>query len=418
MTATEGPLPRPSAPMHYFDFNATAPLHPAARAAWLEASDSAWHNPSSLFAAATAARELLAESRERVADLLGCAPERLLFTSGATAANNALARHLARVAPAESVAIISAIEHPCIDVSFRTALSGRVVEAVVDQHGVVRPEVVTECLDSLSTSAACVSVMAASNEAGTLQPWQNLASLCRSRGVPFHTDASQWLGKLPAAGLGECDWVTASAHKYGGHKGCGLLITPADCPPFRGDRGGPQEGGRHAGTENIAAIAAMAAALEAREREIAIRHAEWIALRVEAEQRLRAQLPEARVVGAGAERLWNTLAVVLPGGDGKKIVAHLARAGVAASTGSACSGGSGSIPRIVAAIGAEALGLPGDSLRGMVRLSSGWDTTRANWAAAIDALVAATREKIAPPAVDLRPAADAQRKSKPTEHIG
>ncbi len=372
--------------MLYFDCNATVPLHPAARQAWLEVADHCWHNPSGLYAAATTARDIREDCRERLADLLGCEPQRIIFTGGATAAVNLLARHIGATAMPDARATLSAIEHPCVAESFAATLPGRIDEIPVDHQGRVDVEWLTHRLDSRLPPAAIVSVMAASNESGTIQPWQNIAALCRRQRAPFHTDAAQWLGKLPARGLGDCDWVTGSGHKVGGPPGVGFLMIPDDTSSFRGDRGGPQEAGRHAGTENVAAIAAMVAALEAREQEIVDGNDARAGARDAAEQRLRERLPEAVIVGGAAPRLWNTLAVIIPGADGRKLVARLDRAGIAASTGSACSAGSDSTARVVAAIGPESLGLSPRDLRGMIRLSGAWDSTAADWRTAIDAL--------------------------------
>jgi cysteine desulfurase len=395
----------------YLDFNATAPLHPAARQAWLEAADRAWHNPSSLFPEATVARQLLDDARDRLADLLDCGPERIVFTAGATEANNAFARHVGRTADPRSQAVLSAIEHPCVADAFAASMPGRIVEVGVDGNGVVTANAIDDAIGTALAAGpvACVSVMAASNEIGVIQPWDEIAAACRRRGVPFHTDAAQWFGKLPAASLSRCDWITGSGHKFGGPKGVGFLIVPegdASAPTsrsFHGDRGGPQERGRRAGTENVAAIAAMVAALEAAEArtgEAAVR----AAIRDAAERRLREHLPQAIVIGAAAPRLWNTLAVYLAGFDAKKIVARLGRAGVAASTGSACAAGAGSTARSLAAIGADRLGIDPAAPGGMVRLSAGWDTTAAEWTLAIDALIAAVRDAAEPPPrVPLRP---------------
>jgi cysteine sulfinate desulfinase/cysteine desulfurase-like protein len=268
--------------MPYLDFNATAPLHPAARQAWLEAADRAWHNPSSLYPEAAVARQLFEEARERLADMIGCDPGRIVFTSGATEANNALARHVGRTAGPRARAVLSAIEHPCVAEAFAAALPGRILEADVDGTGAVQPGAVDAAI--AAGSVACVSVMAASNETGVIQPWEDIAAACRRRGVPFHTDAAQWFGKLPAAALSRCDWITGSGHKFGGPKGVGFLVVPEDdtanpsARGFQGDRGGPQESGRRAGTENVAAIAAMVAALEAADARVGeaarLRHAE------------------------------------------------------------------------------------------------------------------------------------------------
>lgn len=392
-------------PVPYFDHNATAPLDPAARVAWLEAADRFWANPSSLYGQATAARDLLADCRERLADLLGCNdPGRIVFTAGATAANNLLARHLSTSAPPGAIALLSPLEHTAVDASIRAAFPGRVSEIGVDADGVVTPESLARALDTASVhSIASVSIMAASNESGVLQPWPELASLCRRRTIPFHTDAAQWLGKLPAAGLASCDWVTGSGHKFGGPRGVGFLLVPANAR-FRGDLGGPQEQGQHAGTENLPGIAGMMAALEAREQSLADINKQGAAHRDAAIDILRERLPAGVIVSGNAERLWNTLAILLPGADSRKLVAALDRAGIEASTGSACSSGAASAARVVAAI-APSLGLAPGAPAGMVRFSAGPDTTAADWQAAMHALaeaVIASAGPARPPRVDLR----------------
>lgn len=383
--------------MPYFDHNATAPLEPAARAAWLDAADRVWHNPSGLHAAASRARELLEDCRERLADLLGTPdPRRIVFTAGATAADNLLARHVARTARADAVVVLSPIEHPAVAAAFQGALAGRVVETGCDADGVVTPAHLAAALDEARGGpVACVSVMAAGNESGVLEPWEALAAACREHAIPFHTDAAQWLGKLPAAGLAACDWVTGSAHKFGGPRGVGFLLVPAECP-FRGDAGGPHEGGRHAGTENLPAISGMVAALEAREAGLAAAAARGGAARDAAIVRLRHDLPGSVVVSGGAARLWNTLALLVPGADSRRLVAALDRAGIEASTGSACSSGAAAGARVVAAITARhGAMLPGGA--GMVRLSSGAETSAQEWLAAAATIVAAAAEGAAPP---------------------
>ncbi len=385
--------------MPYFDSNATAPLHPAARAAWLEVVDAYWHNPSGLYPRATMAREWLEDARERLGDLLDVEPGRIVLTSGATAAANLLARWHARQAAADAAVLLSGIEHPCVADSLAAAFGGRTVALPVDSSGVVCPEGIEAAL--AVSPQMLVAVMAASNESGVLQPWQAISSLCHRRGVPFLCDASQWLGKLPAAGLGACDWLIGSSHKFGGPRGTGFLVVP-EGQAFRGDLGGPQEAGRHAGTEDVAAVAAMVAALEAREAEIAGGTASLAAARDAAERRLCEQLPQAVVVSEQAPRLFNTLAVVIPGEDSKRIVAALGRAGIAASTGSACSAGAGSLPQVLSAIGAERLGLAPEDLHGMVRLSGGWETSAEEWLAVADTLAAIVRgTDAAPPRVSL-----------------
>lgn len=388
--------------MRYFDHNATSPLHPAARAAWLETVDRHWHNPSSLSAAATAAREALEDAREGLADLLGCEPGRILFTGSATAANNAVARQLASEAP--GVALISPLEHPCVADSFAAALPGRVVDLPVDRAGRVELAEAVSLIDG-SDQPTIVSVLAASNETGVLQPWQELLAVCRDRQIPFHTDAAQWIGRLPAGDLGRCDYVTGSGHKFGGPKGVGFLLVPEHDTRFRGDRGGPQQEGRWAGTENLPGVVAVVAALEA-----AVEASDGFAdsaieprrqARDVAERQIVEALPELVVLGRGADRLWNTLALLVPGHDGRRLVAGLERHGIIASTGSACSSGSEATARAVAAIGPDRLGLDRAGPFGMLRLSAGWETTVADWQAAAEAVIAVVRTPSRPRQISL-----------------
>jgi len=371
----------------YFDHNATTPMSAAARAAWLEASERHWHNPSGLYRESGEARRILEDWRAALADHFGIdEPERIVFTSGATEANNAVIRHLA-----ESVAgflATSEIEHPCVEaaVNLHTP-SERVRRLPTDRAtGTADLGILRQWIESGEVGA--VSLMAANNETGALQPWRAASALCREAGIAFHTDAAQWIGKLPTGGIGAADCVTGSGHKFGGPKGVGFLVVAEGAAGFHGDRGGPQERGRWAGTEQVAGIAAMVAALEACSRHTDEARALRAADRDAAERRLHAEIPGAFVVSGGAPRLWNTLAVVIPGIDGKKLVARLGRAGVAASTGSACSTGTASIPRVLAAIGTPA--------HGMVRLSGGWQTTAEEWNTAVEALIAASRPAPAP----------------------
>ena len=202
----------------YFDHNATTPLHPAARAAWLQASEQHWHNASSLYREAGMTSQALESARERLGDLLGTEAERIVFTSGATESNNMLFTGLAKCLEADAVVAISAIEHPSVREAARAMLGrGRIIEIPVDEEGVVQPAALQEVL--ARHQPALVSIMAANNESGVLQPWPELLRLCREAGVRLHTDAAQWLGKMKATGLGLCDYVTGSAHKFGGPKG-------------------------------------------------------------------------------------------------------------------------------------------------------------------------------------------------------
>jgi cysteine desulfurase len=362
----------------YFDYNATTPLHPAAREAWLRASEKHWHNPSSLYRDAGLASQQLEAARERLGTLIGVEAERIVFTSGATESNNALFATL----PANQLVAISAIEHP----SVREAARGRkVVELPVNADGVVEPDAVKQLI--ATRHPAVISVMAANNESGALQPWREIAAICRAEGVLFHTDAAQWIGKLDAVNLGQCDFITGSAHKFGGSKGCGFLVLPAEDSHLGFIRGGPQESGRRAGTENYPAIEAMVTTLETitpRLSEVAVVQSQ---LRNDFIAELRTRFETLRVISETAPRLWNTVLMVMPEHDNLKWLTRLSRRGVSISTGSACSSGKEGSSVVVTALGASA-----EELKRVVRISSGWDTTAEEWQALAAAFVEVSEE--------------------------
>jgi len=369
----------------YFDHNATTPASEAARAARELAEAEHWHNPSGLYPQAAQAKTLLEDARERLADHLGIEdPERVVFTSGATEANNAVVRHFATAG--RGALAISAVEHPCVEAAARALLPAERVRTLpVDPaSGVLDLGEAERILRSGGVGA--VSVMAANNESGALQPWRELSALCREAGIAFHTDAAQWLGKGPAGAIGEAlgdeGWLSGSGHKFGGGLGAGFVLVPAAPetePAFL--LGGPQEGGRRAGTENLPAVAAMVAALEEKDdASLAAAAPERAAARDAFEAGLVERLG-ARILGRGGHRLWNTSFFVLPEGKNLKWIARLGRRGFCLSTGSACSAGRGAPSRVMAA-----MGLDYDDMGRAMRASGGWGTSGEDWQALLDAL--------------------------------
>ena len=342
----------------YFDYNATTPLSDAAREAWLQASAQHWHNASSLYREAGFTAQKLDGARERLADLLGCEAARIVFTSGASESNNTL------FAVQKGKVAISAIEHPSVREAAKGWLGADgVVEIPVDAQGVVQADALRGVI--AAHQPTLVSIMPANNESGVLQSWSELLAICREKGIPFHNDAAQWLGKLPAQALGQGDYLTGSAHKFGGPKGIGFLVLRDE-----------DESGRRAGTENYPAIEAMVAALEhcPATGEASLRDA--------FEQRLSAAMPGLRIISADAPRLWNTSMLVMPCHDNLKWLTRLSRLGFAISTGSACSSGKEGSSVVV-----QALGTTPEELRRVVRLSSGWGTTAGDWQALGDAFL-------------------------------
>lgn len=370
--------------MRYFDHNATHPLSAAARAAWLEATERFIGNPSSPHRIGARADAALMEAREKLAGWLGCEPLEIVWTSGATEANNTAVQHLSAL-PGE--AWVSAIEHPCLLAATRRCFAERHRLIPVGRDGAVDPEWVGAALGK--SKPAFVAVLAVNNETGVLQPWREIAGLCRAKGVPFLGDAAQWVGRLPARGLGEGEFVSGCAHKCGGPQGVGFLKCPADLRPLL--LGGAQEEGRRAGTENVAGVLAMVAAFEERERVLAdgATLSERLQWRGEFERELTAALPGAAVVGAGAERLWNTVSAILPEARDcrQRWVVKLDKLGFAVSTGSACASGKEEPSQVLAAMGYSAA-----EAGRVLRFSSGWETTRDDWRALLDGVLQAARE--------------------------
>ncbi len=367
--------------MIYFDHNASYPVSAAARTAWMEAVERFVGNPSSPHRLGSRADAALSEARERLAGWLECEAAELVWTGGATEAGNAVLHHAAR-AGAEEV-WLSAIEHPCVLAAAQHYFPKAYRLIPVTREGVVNLEWLAEELEK--RRPGLVAVMAANNETGVLQPWREALALCRARAVPFFCDAAQWVGKLPAAGLGGCDYMIGSAHKIGGPQGVGFIKCPVKFHPLL--VGGPQEEGRRAGTENVAGVLAMIAALEEREAQLAnAGTAPQLARRVNFERQLTHELRDAKIVVANSERLWNTVSVVMPELPDcrQRWVVRVDKQGFAVSTGSACASGKEQTSHVLAAMGFSA----GEASR-VLRFSSGWETTEEDWSSLLAALARA-----------------------------
>ncbi|HWN83423.1 MAG TPA: cysteine desulfurase family protein, partial [Candidatus Udaeobacter sp.] len=352
----------------HLDYNAGAPLHPAAAQAmapWLGARQA---NASSAHAAGQAARAAVDRARRQVAAAVGAEPRAVVFTSSGTEADalaligGALARRpRARV-------VVSGIEHEAVlqASEFLLRLGWERIVVPPEASGAIDPE---RFLAAATDSTALAALMFASNETGVVQPVAAVMPELRRRGIPLLCDAVQGLGRLPldVAALG-ADLVALSAHKIGGPQGVGALIVrrgTALVPLF----GGTQEAGRRAGTEAVAAIVgfgAVAAALA----PVLAGAPELAARRDRLESGLKTALPEAVVHGQGEERLPNTLAIGFPGADAAALVVALDQAGIAASRGSACQSGAESASHVY-----RAMGLSDVVARGTLRFSLGPETT-------------------------------------------
>jgi cysteine desulfurase len=364
----------------YFDHNATAPVMREAREAWLEATEHNPGNASSPHQIGGRANAALREAREKLAHFLDCQPADIIWTSGATEANNMVMHHFARTLDAKTEVWVSAIEHPCVHESAKHYFGKRARLIPVTHDGVIDLDWLTAEL--ADTRPSLVGVMAANNETGVIQPWREILAICRQYQVPFFSDAVQWLGKMPARGLGECDYLSGAAHKFGGPRGVGFLKVAHRTQVIPLILGGKQEQGRRAGTENVPIIVSMLAALEAREKQMArsehILRGVW---RENFERQLLHKLPGTVVVGANSPRLWNTVSALMPEGVQLRWLTRLDKAGFAVSTGSACTTGKEEPSHVLAAMNFK----PAEAHR-VLRFSSGWETTEADWDALANAL--------------------------------
>ncbi|MDR3228289.1 MAG: aminotransferase class V-fold PLP-dependent enzyme [Puniceicoccales bacterium] len=365
--------------MRYFDANATAPLRPEARDAWLATQRDFWQNPASLSAAGVRARDALEDCRSRLASRFGGAAEmEIVFTGGATEANNAvLAFEAARLAAGETAAI-SALEHASVREPAKKFFAAKL------RVFACRAGAADFALgDGDGAPPVFLSLMAVNNETGSILPVRALRAQTAAAGSRLHCDATQAFGKLPPAQLAAllhgCDYVTGAAHKFGGPKGVGFVaFSKRSCPSFAGQLGGGQENFRRAGTVNLPAIAAMLAALDAAEAEIAApAFAERAAGRDFFEREVLREISGASVNGADFPRVWNTVSLTLPRHDNIRWLKRLEKHGFAAAAGSACSALDGGRPSPVL----QALGLSPAEARRTVRVSAYWETTREDWRA-------------------------------------
>lgn len=357
--------------MIYADHAATSPMTPAALQAYLRGTERLWANPSSLYGPARQAKAALEGARGELARCLGASPREILFTSGGSEADNQALRTGAYLgAKAGKRHLLSTkIEHPAV---LRTleALGQEGFDVTLlepDGLGRVDPAAVEA---ALRPDTALVSVMLANNEVGTLEPLAEIGKLCRSRGVLLHTDAVQAVGQIPvdAPALG-VDLLSLSAHKFGGPKGIGALYCRRGLQALPLIRGGGQERGKRAGTEDLPGILAMAAALTEAVSRMAENRDRLQNLRDRLIRGLLA-LPGVRLNGDPVNRLPGNVHVSFRDIEGETLLLLLDEAGICASAGSACSSGSLEPSHVL-----RAMGVPSDYLGGSLRLTLGPENT-------------------------------------------
>jgi cysteine desulfurase len=360
---------------NYFDWNATTPLRDEAREAMADAL-ALPGNPSSVHAEGRAARKAIEHAREEVAALVGARPADVVFTSSGTEANMLALTPAIQISTDKrprSRLLLSAIEHASVRAGGRFSRD-TMTEIAVDAQGRLDLAALREAV--AKSPRALVSLMLANNETGVIQPVAAAAEIVHAADGLLHVDAVQAAGRIEfdISSLG-ADLLTLSAHKIGGPKGVGALVRRSDDIhlPEPLIRGGGQERGLRAGTENVAGIAGFGAAAAAARRDRAVEAAHMLALRNKLEAGVKAVSPQAVIFGAGAERLPNTTLFAVEGMKAETAVIAFDLEGVAVSSGAACSSGKVQPSHILAAMGVSPA-----LTRGAVRVSLGWSTTEAD----------------------------------------
>ena len=357
----------------YFDYNATTPIDPAVRTIMLPLLTETWGNPSSVHHVGRKARAALDDARDRAAAFLGAKPSEIIFTSGGTEANNLALFGTARALKAKGKHLItSAIEHDAVLQSFDYLEKN---EGFVVTRLPVNPEgrvAVDDLKLALRPDTTLVSIMAANNEIGTVQPVAELGAICRARGIIFHTDAVQWFGKEPFENIGQfqADLVSVCAHKFHGPKGAGLLYIKSPLHPDPILFGGGHENERRAGTENLPAIVGLVAALEKFIRPPVFEQSKLRAMTLKLISAID-KIEGCELVSPRQNVLSNTVAFVVSGVDGMSLMAGLDLEGICASSGSACSAGSLDPSHVVLATGRK------KEANSLVRFSLGRATSAA-----------------------------------------
>jgi cysteine desulfurase len=355
----------------YFDYNATTPLDPAVRDAMLPFFGEFWGNPSSVHHVGRKARALLDDARDRAANFLGTKPSEIIFTSGGTESNNLAIFGAARMLkPKGKHLITSAFEHDAVLQCFDYLEKHEgfsVTRLPVDSEGRVSGD---DLKQAFRADTVLVSIMAANNEIGTIQPVAEFGAVCRERGIIFHTDAAQWFGKEAFKNIRQfnADLVSVCAHKFHGPKGAGLLYIKSPLHPDPIIFGGGHENERRAGTENLAAIIGLAAALEKFVKPPVFERVKLATLSAKLIEAIE-KVDGCELVSPRANSLANTVSFVVRGADSIGLMAGLDLEGICASSGSACSAGSLEPSHVVMAIGKES------AANSLVRFSLGRDST-------------------------------------------
>jgi cysteine desulfurase len=366
----------------YLDHAATTPVDPEVAELMAQVLREVPGNPSSIYAEGRLARALVDRARDEVAVAIGADPAEIVFTSGGTEADNLALRGVLKAREGEADGIVTtAIEHHAIlDTALDLEAHGqaRVTVLPVDRDGRVTATAVARAIDDRT---AIVSVMHGNNEIGTLEPIDEIGAVCRERGVTVHSDAVQTVGALAIDVRAlPVDLLSVNAHKFYGPKGVGALYVRRGTRIATVQTGGGQEHGRRTGTENVAGIVGLGAALRIASARRSAESARQAALRDRLIREIRSRIPDATLTGHPTERLPNNASFCFGGTQGEALVVSLDLEGFSVSSGSACTSGNTDPSHVLLA-----LGLDRELAQGSLRITLGRDTTTAD----VDALLAA-----------------------------
>lgn len=358
----------------YLDSNATTKPADEVVDAMTGALREHWPNPSSTHRAGQAVRQRVDLARATIAQCLGCKDRQIIFTSGGTEADNLAILGSLAAQNDRNVFVTSRTEHDAVrDTAEVAAEAGvEIIWLPLDGEGVVDCDALKDLLSKRADEIALVSIMWANNETGVIQPIETIGALCREHGVRFHTDAVQWVGKMPT-NVSELpiDLLSFSAHKFHGPKGIGGLYMRRGVRVMKRSIGGSQERDRRGGTENTPGIIGMSTAARlAREWLSSDERTRLEALRDRFEQRIIAEIDEVRINSAGGQRMWNTANIAFRRLEADAIVLVLSENGICASAGAACASGSLDPSPVL-----MAMGVPEDYAHGSIRFSLSRYTT-------------------------------------------
>ena len=351
----------------YADNAATTSVSKTALDAMMPYLTTMYGNPSSLYSFAQKAKEALEEARQTVADIIGAQPKEIYFTSGGSEADNQAIVSMAKFGALKGKKhlISTKFEHHAVLHTLKQLEKQGFEVTLLDVHedGVVRLEDVEA---AIREDTALVTVMFANNEIGTVQPIKEIGALCRSKGIPFHTDAVQAAGHMPInVQEMNIDLLSMSGHKFHAPKGVGVLYAKKGMPLFNIIEGGAQERGKRAGTENIPGIVALAAALKESVDNMEANTAKIIPMRDKLFTEL-SKIPHSKINGSLEHHVPGTVNMCFEGIEGESLLLLLDSKGVCASSGSACTSGSLDPSHVLLAIG-----LPHEVAHGSLRLSIG-----------------------------------------------